>query len=252
MSTNELLPQDVALNREDAVPLCTQLRMIIREKISSGEWKPNTMIPSENRLSEVFGVSRMTVRGVITQFVSQGYLYRIQGKGTFVSDTKIEISGLQYSGIRKQLEEQGHSVTTVLISCVQQPADEYVARKLNVRIGEPVYEVRRTRSANGLAISYHQSFVPVALCPELEKKDLQNEQLCKIMNTDYLLQRGCVVETLESFTAGSTEANYLNLRIGFPLILLQDQLYTQDNVIYEYSRVYFRGDKIKIKIEYHN
>ena len=70
------------------------------------------------------------------------------------------------------------------------------------------------------------------------------------MSNDYLLQRGRAVETLESFTADHAIAGYLDIKTGFPLILLKDILYTTDDVIYEYSCVYFRGDKTKIKIEF--
>lgn len=238
------------LNRMDARPLGAQLKSIIRAKITSGEWAPNSMIPSENKLSEIYGISRMTVRGVITQFVSQGFLYRIPGKGTFVCDSKFEIRSLQYAGIRGQLEAQGHSVDTVLIGCERLPAEEFEAQKLGIPVGEEIYIIKRTRAANGVVISYHESYVPAALCPDLEKRDLQNEQLCKIMSTDYLLQRGRVVETLESFSADRVRAGYLNVKAGFSLILLQDQLYTPDNIIYEYSRVYFRGDKTKLRIEF--
>jgi len=119
------LPQasgEQLLNRADSVPLGTQLKSIIREKISTGAWAPNTMIPSENRLSEMYGISRKTARNVISQFVSQGFLYRIPGKGTFVCETKYEINSLQYAGLRGQLEAQGHNVTTRLISWCRFPA----------------------------------------------------------------------------------------------------------------------------------
>ncbi len=242
--------QQYFLNRQDAVPLSTQLKDIIRGKITSGEWAPNTMIPSENRLSEIYGLSRMTVRSVITQFVTQGYLYRIQGKGTFVSGTKFEFDSLGYSGLRKQLEEQGHDVQTILLSCNCAPAGEFVGRKLNLHPNEAVYCIRRVRSVNGTRISYHKSYVPAALCPALEEKELQNEPLCRIMNESYCLRRGRVIETLESYSADRSKAGYLNIHTGFPLLLLQDQLFTMDNTVYEYSCVYFRGDIIKIRMEY--
>ena len=70
------------------------------------------------------------------------------------------------------------------------------------------------------------------------------------MSSDYLLQRSRVVETMESYIADTTKAGYLEVFPGFPLILLEDQLYTADNTLYEYTRVYFRGDKIKVRIEY--
>ena len=241
---------ELFLDRTDSVPLGVQLKSIIRQKISSGEWAPNTMIPSENKLSEMYGISRMTTRNVILQFVSQGLLYRIPGKGTFVCATKYEIDSLKYSGIRGQLEEQGHSVSTKVISCARVPVEEYEAQKLNIHPGEEIYIIKRIRFANGVPISYHKSYVPAALCPELERKDLQGEQLCVIMSRDYLLHRGRVVETLESCAADLSKAGYLDVEVGFPLILLRDLLYTSDNMIYEYSCVYVRSDRTKIRIEY--
>ena len=242
---------DMMLDRESSVPLGKQLETIMRRKISTGVWAPNTRIPSENELCKICGISRMTARNVVSQFVSYGYFYRIQGKGTFVSEKKYEFSSLQYSGLRKQLEEQGHSVSTKLISCDVMPADEFLADKLNISVGEQVFKVKRVRAANGINISYHKSYVPVKLCPGLEKKDLTNEQLCKIMATDYYLERQYVVETLETFVADRSKAKYLNVKPGMPLLLLQDQLYTPDNRIYEFSIIFFRGDKIKMHIEFH-
>ena len=240
------------LNRNGATPLYAQLHDIIRGKIISGEWTPDSMIPSENELSRVYGVSRMTIRSVITQFVSEGFLYRIQGKGTFVSAPKLEISGLHYTGIRSQLEEMGQSVSTTLLSCCRIPASGYLASKLQIPAGEEVYAIRRIRTANGIKISYHESYVPVRLCPDLDKKALEEEQLCKIISDDYLLTRSRVTETLESFTADNEKAKYLNVRPGFPLILLEDKIYSTENILFEYTQVYFRGDKVKIRIEYHD
>jgi GntR family transcriptional regulator len=129
------------LNRYDATPLYAQLHDIIRAKISSGEWAPDSMIPSENELGRIYGVSRMTIRNLITQFVNEGILYRIQGKGTFVSAPKLEISGLHYTGIRSQLEEMGHSVTTKLLSNEKISADEALAGKLQIAAGDEVYAI---------------------------------------------------------------------------------------------------------------
>ncbi len=238
------------LKRHDATPLYKQLNTIIREKISSGEWKPDTMIPSENELSKMYGISRMTVRNVITQFVSEGYLYRIQGKGTFVSDTKLELSSFRYGGLREQLEEQGQTVETRLLSCDITPADSYLARKMQVAPGEELYRIRRVRTINNVNISYHKSFVPVRLCPDLDKKDLAGEQLCHILSDDYLLPRGKMVETIESYIADGSKAEYLGIYPGFPLILLQDQIFSPNNEVFEYTRVYFRGDKVKLKLSF--
>jgi GntR family transcriptional repressor for pyruvate dehydrogenase complex len=63
----------------------TMLNMIIE-----GEWKQESMIPSENELREGFSVSRDTVRQAIHRLKALGVLQSQQGKGTYVQ--KIDTS----------------------------------------------------------------------------------------------------------------------------------------------------------------
>lgn len=241
---------EAGLQRDSSTPLYAQLRDIIRGKISSEEWPANHIIPSENELSRKYGISRMTARSVIMQLVSEDLLYRVPGKGTFVRETKIEMSSLFYAGIRSQLEEKGYEVKTKLVDASVVKSGERIARKLGVAAGESVYEVRRIRSINRKPISYHLSYVPVKLAPDLIGHDLINEQLCQILSDHYALARGRVEETLESYAADAEKAELLGVAPGFPLLLLQDLISTGSGQIYEYTQVYFRGDKITIKLKF--
>lgn len=238
------------LDRKSSTPLYIQLKNIIRTKISSEEWAPDSPIPSENELCNIYGISRMTARSVITQLVSEGLLYRIPGKGTYVSESKLEITGLSYMGLRSQLEAQGKNVSTALLSIEQVPCDDYVSKKLSISPGEKIFKIKRVRYVDSTPVCYYKTFVPAVLCPELEKKDLEKEQLCAILSMNYALNRAKVVETLESYIADVPKAEILNIPPGFPLLLLQDKIATSSDVIYEYTRAYFRGDKIKLRFEY--
>ena len=247
------MPKDTSqyLDRNSATPLYIQLKNIIRTKISSDEWSPDSPIPSENELCSIYGISRMTARSVITQLVAEGLLYRIPGKGTYVSESKIEITGLSYTGLRSQLEAQGKHVTTSLLTSEQEPAGAYIAKKLHIGADEKVYKIERVRYIDDtVPVCYYKTFIPAALCPGLEEKDLEGEQLCKILGADYALNRSKVIETLESYIADGPKAEVLNIPPGFPLLLLQDKIATNSNVVFEYTRVYFRGDKIKLRFEY--
>lgn len=66
-------------------PKYQKLKEYIIETITSEKLKPDEKIYSENELSEKFGISRHTVRQAIGELVSEGWLYRVQGKGTFVN-----------------------------------------------------------------------------------------------------------------------------------------------------------------------
>ena len=120
------------LERSNPKPLYAQLEEIIREKIDRDEWKPHNAIPSENELSKIYGLSRMTARSVITQLAKEGLLYRVQGKGTFVSEPKITTKSPSYAGIREQLEQMGYEIETKVLDISKVIASKKIARKLEI------------------------------------------------------------------------------------------------------------------------
>jgi len=67
------------------VPLYQQVREYLLDGIRSSKWKDGDMLPSENQLAEVLNVSRITIKQALSDLVSEGLVYRIQGKGTFLS-----------------------------------------------------------------------------------------------------------------------------------------------------------------------
>jgi GntR family transcriptional regulator len=160
------------------------------------------------------------------------------------------MSSLSYSGIRSQLERKGYKVETRLLNIARIACSGIVSQRLALVPGSSVYDIKRLRIANGIPISYHHSFVPVALCEKLEDYDLQNEQLCEIMAVHYGLSRTHSIETLETYLADEKKASILELEYGFPLLLLQDLIYSAKDQAFEYSRVFFRGDKVILRFEH--
>lgn len=67
-------------------PLYAQVESYVRDQIRSGRWKPGRRLPSENQLCKQFDVSRITIRGAMEKLVEEGVVYRIQGRGSYVSD----------------------------------------------------------------------------------------------------------------------------------------------------------------------
>jgi GntR family transcriptional regulator len=76
------------INKFSNVPLYSQLKNLVIEKIQSGEYPEESQIPSEQELCEAYDISRPTVRQAISELTSSGYLYKEKGKGTFVSRSK--------------------------------------------------------------------------------------------------------------------------------------------------------------------
>lgn len=56
----------------------------LRALVTSGEYAPETPLPTEMELAERYGVSRQTVRRAFLDLVNEGLVYRVAGRGTFV------------------------------------------------------------------------------------------------------------------------------------------------------------------------
>jgi DNA-binding FadR family transcriptional regulator len=62
------------------------LRNAIRGHLKSGQWRAGHRIPTERDLSAQFGISRTTVRRVLSQFKAQKLITQVVGSGTYVCE----------------------------------------------------------------------------------------------------------------------------------------------------------------------
>ncbi|MGC5616382.1 GntR family transcriptional regulator [Georgenia sp. Z1491] len=238
------------LSRTGPIPMYVQLTNILREKIEAGEWQSNEKIPSENELNRLYGISRMTARQVLAQLVNEGLLFRVQGKGTFVAPSKIATRSPSYKGIREQLEQMGYTTSTRLLSEELVVADRHLAERLALPDGAPVHKIRRLRTVDDEPISLHESYIPQRLAEDLLEHDAAQQQLCVILEQHYDLVMGRIVETLESGTPSPADAKLLGVGRNAPLLVLRQEISTPSGQRFEYSKVTFRGDKVRLTFEY--
>jgi GntR family transcriptional regulator len=238
------------LDRDSAVPLYAQLEAALRARIADGEWRPNQRIPSENELNRIYGLSRMTTRGVLNKLVAEGLLFRVQGKGTFVSGHKFDAVSPAYQGVREQLEAAGYETSTVVLSNGLEEASSTVREKLGLPDGARVHAIHRLRLAQDEPLSLHHSYVPAALAPDLDRHDAAREQLCVILEKHYSLAMKHVVEHLEASAAHTDEAALLGMKRGQPVLRLEDVISDVGGTPFEYSMIVFRGDKIRLGFDY--
>jgi GntR family transcriptional regulator of arabinose operon len=72
--------------KEKQQPKYLQLKQEILSWFHTGRLKPNDQMPSENEIADQFQMSRQTVRQTFGELEQEGWLFRVQGKGTFVSN----------------------------------------------------------------------------------------------------------------------------------------------------------------------
>ena len=245
--TQERMP---SLETGGVQTLHQQLYHYIRRAVETGEYQKDQMIPSENKLCSTFGISRTTVRNVLTQLVTEKVLYRIPGKGTFVSGPRIAALSIACKGIREQLEEMGYQTDTVLLSKDKITADGSIAEQLRLPQGSRVFVVRRLRHVNETPLSLHTSYIPAEFCPGLLSDDLENKALCNILEREYGIVPTRGEESLETTNAAAVEAKLLEVRPGAGLLYLECTMYSGKDEPYLLDKVLFRGDSVKLKFVY--
>jgi len=233
-----------------AQTLQTQVEEKLRQRILAGEWAPGTAISSENELCREYGISRVTARSVLTQLVGAGLLYRIPGKGTFVREQATVKRSGPYQCVRERLRDQGQEVDTKLISQQVVPASVEAAEALKLSCGAPVVQVHKVCYLGGRPMSVNWIWYPAERFPGLEDRDITHGNSCALLLEEYGAVREHVHETLESLVASFDEAQYLGVLPGHPLLLLRSTFIAQDEKPYEYSRVVFRGDLIRLSFDY--
>ncbi len=238
------------LERDSSVPLYLQLEEILLAKITSGEWAHDQRIPSENELNRIYGLSRMTVRGVLNKLTADGLLIRVAGKGTYVAPRKISAVSPAYKGIREQLEALGYHTSTQLVSLDLAAPPARVRERLGLGPEDQVFAIVRLRTVDGKPLSLHRSFIPARLAPGLDTHDVVNEQLCVVLEENYSLPMKSVRENLEAVAVDGNEARQLGLRRGDPALLLTDVISDPAGTAFEYSSIVFRGDTMQLKFDY--
>ena len=64
------------------------LQKYIEDSIAAGTLASGDRVPSENELARMFETSHITARRALSELVNKGKIYRVKGKGSFVSERK--------------------------------------------------------------------------------------------------------------------------------------------------------------------
>ncbi|AJO21818.1 GntR family transcriptional regulator [Weizmannia coagulans] len=226
-------------------PLYHQVQEILDKKISIGQWEEGFQIPTEKELARIFNVSAITVKRAVQELVKKGKLYRVRGKGTFVSKKTEEKSILDV--VTFGSEEVKMSPHKLLYSSIVQ-ADDVISEKLKLKKEDQVIQMIRLKYENDEPAAIEHTFLVHDLCrnflPEMTEKEL-------IYNV--VQQNGVSLDKVKinfsSISSDSYEANLLKIKKGTPLFVIERVTFTEKNVPVEYSKFVIRHDKVDYYIE---
>jgi GntR family transcriptional regulator len=241
------------LSSDDPVPVYHQLARAIQRCIENGSLTANDPIPPERDIAKLNGLSLSTVRNALQKLAQKGLLYRIQGKGTFVSNTELRRKNIRYYSLVKGFQGEYGRVEIKFLGLERQPAKHPVDRYLVIEPGEDVYELRRIVHIDGHPAVYCISYLPYDLVKGLEKKEprcFEKTPLYILLEDEFGIPTMKNRDLYGAVIADRNLADVLGVREGHPLLLIETQALTHKEKPYEYRVSYCIVDERKIQREY--
>ena len=227
----------------------------VRSRIRSGEFSVGDQIPTENELASILKVSRPTVRHALESLVRQGFLIRLKGRGTFVTQPKVEHKSTSFiTGYRAESAKNNRAVYTRVLDLKVVKPEEHVAKALELAEGEKVTRLIRLRNLENdpknAPVVYSVLYVPFRLFPEMSKVNFVNASFYEIL-TEKGLEVMHSYKKLEVVPPSKEIAAELTISPFEPVIFVTAKGLTKSMVPVEYTESYYPAGTSSFLIENH-
>lgn len=246
---NSRLPN--VITRNSKTPLHQQLYELLRTKILSGEWKEQQMIPAEPELIIQYGVSRIVIRQVLNRLVSDGLIYRQQGRGSFVSERRLEEGLSRIISFTEDMNQRGLTPKTKILFSGLVLAVEDIAERLEIQPDEELARLERLRLANDEPLSIEDSYLVHHYFPGVLNEDYSLNPLRQTLLQKFGVHITYARQVIQAVLATADQARLLALPINSPLLLIERVSFSEQNQPIEFLRIYYRGDRYRLYNELH-
>ena len=228
-------------------PRYQQLKDLIIGRISNGDLQPADRVPSENELVESMQVSRMTANRALRELHDEGYVERIAGRGTFVSDFRSQSHLLEVQNIADEIAGRGHSHTCSVIRQSRQHARGEIARALHVEQGTDVFHVLLVHYENGAPVQVEDRHVLDAFAPHCLEQDFE-----QVTPSAYLTAVAPLQEAEQVVRAAMPNAavrQRLNMDEGEPALVVIRRTWSKGRPV-TFSRLHHPGSRYELTAHY--
>ncbi len=238
------------IDRRSRLPLYCQLKNILLYELEEGIYSPGDTFPPEMSLAQQYNLSRATVRQAIKELVNEGYINRIQGKGTIVIREKGSLNrGLsRLTSFTEDMKAQGYETTTKILTFEEIIVPHEIADSLKVQHDKPVICINRLRIVNDIPVAINKSYVNLPAGVEMNRDDLSRTDS---LYSFFEMKRIPLVEsdkTIEAVAANKEQAKLLGVQQGHPLLKVEGVVYTLNQYPLEHHIVISRSDKYKYSL----
>lgn len=230
------------------MPLYQQLKQRLRNEIARGEYKPGDQLPAEPELIQQFGVSRITVRQALSDLAAEGLVVRRHGKGTFVTERRIQHELVRLTDFVEDMELAGLAPSSRVMEFTHEVAPAPVAAALVLPAEAEVVRVDRLRLANNEPIACDTAWLPLRYGALLSESDLAVETIIHVLEERFNIpiERGSF--SITAAVASARCAQALQIAPGAPLLVIDRVSYTRNDEPIYMQRRFYRTDRVQYRV----
>jgi|SRR5699024_4552550 len=236
---------------KEGTPRHEQISNWIREQIKAGNYKADEKLPSENALSDKFSVSRVTVRRALQTLENEQLIYRRQGLGSFVKDTRSQQPLVRLVDFVEDMKQAGLEASSRVIQMSPETVPEEVAPALKVDVGKTVIRLDRLRLGNNKPVAFDITWLPAFYGQLIEDYDLSTKTIYGILEEEFDIPVKKGSYRIEAANAHDYLAENLEVSKGTALLLIDRLSLTIGEKPIYYQKRYYRTDRIvyELKVE---
>jgi GntR family transcriptional regulator/GntR family frlABCD operon transcriptional regulator len=228
------------------IPQYRRLYEMLRKHISDGVYREGDLLPSENELCQLYGMTRPTVRQSLSNLANDGYIRKHQGKGSIVQHPPKEIGILSVSGTTSAVG--GRNLKTMIIvkpGLIRWPGN-FMFQLTELEKESGCIYMERLRLLDGIPIFYDISYIANINLPRITARQFENRSLFRILREHYHVEIKGGEQRIRAISASPKISSYLKLSKGQPVLHLERKMETSVPGLFLYSSIYCNTGKYSI------
>jgi GntR family transcriptional regulator len=226
-------------------PLYQQIYLMIRDRITHGEYPDQSLLPTEHEMANQFGVSRITAKRALNEIAADGLCVRKRGQGSRVTyklanaPLKSDAQGLLdvFAGMNMHTEGR-------VLEFDYRPAGKRIAEIFGTDATAEVQRSVRTRYHDGKPLSYLTTYVPADLGRRYQRKHLADQAVVTMLEKTGVEVAGAD-QTITAVLAEAVVATALKVKQGTPLIRISRIVRDRNGRVVEYIAGLYRPDRFQ-------
>ncbi len=191
------------------------IKQVVLERIQTGVWSPDSILPSETDLASEFSSTRTTVNRALRELAEEGYLERKRKAGTRVLKSPIRKAQFSIPLVRDEITANGSAYRYSLVDRQVQAAPSWLAARLDLKRDQDVLHLRCMHFADNAPFQFEVRWIVIDVVP-----DVLNETFEQAGPNDWLVQHVPFTNLELSFIATRAEsdvAEFLDAATGDPI-----------------------------------